>query len=626
MQLKKKLYLSLILAIVLPLAISIFIFSNNIKQHATEKLVSDDLPTALQEVRNAIELELAGPLLASKALAENTFVRDWMIEGENSDDNQKIREYLSNIKANNQALSAFIVSEKSRNYYSDTGLSRQVSPSGDQWFYSFLRSDKPFELALDIEKTLNKAAVFINYAISIDGQRVAIGGVGRSLDSMVALIEAYKVGTSGFVYLTDASGEIKLHPDQAMIGSSIQLDSISNGAVNEVLRGGSTYMIAGMPLQSLDWYLVAETPKEELFAAINGAIAQSVLLGVLIAVIGLMFARVLVNQIFRPIEQISEAVKDLTANNGDLTARLPIKERNEIGILAEQFNLFLQQLHTMFMQVSDTANNVKTIAEQVTAEAGSASELSEQQSFSTQTVAAAVTEMEQTVKGIADNAGQASDVAETSQTALLQGNDYVNNTIEQMNALEQSIGSSVMSVNQLAAEIESITSVLEVIKGISEQTNLLALNAAIEAARAGEQGRGFAVVADEVRTLAQRTSESTEQINSMVVSLKAKAAGAVTSIQLGSESTRQTAERLSETGHTLLNISDEIVSLTQMNSQIAIATQEQSLATEEINQTIVVISDTAENTKENMQQSSSLCLELHSQAKVLERLIGKFTL
>ncbi|WP_315981788.1 methyl-accepting chemotaxis protein [Aliamphritea spongicola] len=460
----------------------------------------------------------------------------------------------------------------------------------------------------------------------MDGRRVAIGGVGRSLDSMVSLIEAYKVGASGFVYLTDAEGVIKLHPDPGMIGTTVALDTIRNGAVNEITRAGRTFMTASTPLQSLDWHLVAETPKDELFAAVNGAVSQSVLAGALIAVLGLLCARLLVNQIFKPVEKITAAVQDLTANNGDLTARLPIREHNEIGQLAAEFNLFLQQLHEMFVQVSETADQVKTIAGQVTAQAGSASDLSEQQSFSTQTVAAAVTEMEQTVKGIADNAGQASDVAQNSQSALLQGNDYVNGTIGQMNELEHSIDNSVMSVNQLAEEIESITAVLEVIKGISEQTNLLALNAAIEAARAGEQGRGFAVVADEVRTLAQRTSESTEQINTMVVSLKTKAAGAVSAIESGSESTRQTAQRLSETGHTLLNISEEIVSLTQMNSQIAVATQEQSLATEEINRTVVVISDTAEDTKETMQQSSALCLELHAQAKVLERLIGKFTL
>ncbi|WP_315981787.1 hypothetical protein [Aliamphritea spongicola] len=118
--------------------------------------MAEDLPTALQAVRNAIELELSGPLLASKALAENTFVQTWIQNGEEAGTGQQIDAYLRNVKDNNQALSAFIVSDTTRNYYSDGGLSRQISPDSDQWFYNFLRSDAPFELALDVEKRLTK--------------------------------------------------------------------------------------------------------------------------------------------------------------------------------------------------------------------------------------------------------------------------------------------------------------------------------------------------------------------------------------------------------------------------------------------------------------------------------------
>ncbi len=626
MLLKQKLYLSMIVAILVPLITSISIFSSNIRNHSTEKLIEDEIPTALREVRNAIELELSVPIITSKELANNTFIKRWIENGENPEEFNPIKEQLESIKQKNNAISAFIVSGNSKKYYSDKGLDRHVDQENDQWFYGFLNSIEEFELSLSIKEEAYKSAIFINYAINVNGERVAVGGLGRSLNSMVDLVKNYKFGKTGFVYLVDASGEIKVHPDKEKIGRKVQLDAIKNGNIDELVRDGNTYIVSGIPLQSLDWYLVAETPKSELFSAINDAITQSVLFGLLIAVIGLVFAGVLVKQIFRPIEKISEAVADLAANNGDLTARLPIRDNNEISKLATEFNLFIERLHVMFVQISVTATNVKTIAEQVTDEAKSASLLSEQQSYSTQTVAAAVTEMEMTVKGIAENATHASDIANTSQKVLLQGNDYVNDTIGQMNNLEDAVNFSVTSVTQLADEIESITSVLDVIKGISEQTNLLALNAAIEAARAGEQGRGFAVVADEVRTLARRTSESTEQINSMVSSLKSKAADAVSSIEHGNESTAQTAKRLSDTGHTLVNISEEIVNLTQMNSQIATATQEQSLATEEINQNIVVISDTAINAKENMKKSSTLCVELHAQAKVLEGLIDSFTL
>jgi methyl-accepting chemotaxis protein len=624
--LKQKIYTSLVLAIILPLTISTILFSESIKSNADEKLAESELPTALREVRNAIELELSVPINTSKSIAKNTFVENWLRDGEQETQLNSFIEYLARIKNDNNAITSFIVSNTTSNYYTNSGIVRQVTKNEDQWFYNFINSNKAYELSLDIDKTLGKAAVFINYAIEVDGVRTAIGGVGRSLESMTDLIKSYKVGEAGFVYLVDKAGVIKLHPNKALIGNKINLSAIKNGKLETVEQNNVNVIISSTPITSLDWHLVAEIPEEQLYRAINSAINLNIIFGIIIALIGFMLVRLLAGQIFRPIEAITSAVTALTEKDGDLTARLPENRDNEIGLLAQKFNLFLAHLHDMFEQVSASAVRVKEISEHVNEKINNAANLADQQSSSTQTVATAVNEMEMTVNEISNSANNASESAEISQSTSISCSGFVKQTIEQMQALESSMETSVNSVTELSSEIQSITQVLEVIKGISEQTNLLALNAAIEAARAGEQGRGFAVVADEVRTLAQRTAESTEQINTMIASLKSKAGETVSAIELGNKTTSQTSERLNETGDTLSTITEEIINLTEMNALVATATKEQTQATSEISQNIVMISDTANQTKENMRESAQLCSELDNESKSLQNLMAKFTL
>ncbi|NQZ90076.1 MAG: methyl-accepting chemotaxis protein [Colwellia sp.] len=626
MLLKQKLYVSLILAIVLPLTISTLLFTTSIRTHTEQKLANVDLPTTLNEVKNGIELALSIPIIVSKEIAQNSFVINWLNDNEVVGQQDSFIEYLSDIRNKNDAISAYIISEKSGNYYTHTGIDRKVDREKDKWFYSFLASDKPFELSLDVDKATNQIVVFINYAIEIGGVRSGIAGIGLSLDSMTSLVSNYRIGDAGFVYLVSSSGEIMLHGDKTKIGRSINLIEIKNGKIVDKNINAEEYVVSSAPLNSLNWHLVAEIPQEQLYGPINSAINKNIIFGGVIALLGFVLVRILAGQIFKPIEEMTDAVTALTEKDGDLTARLPAKENHEIGHLATKFNLFIEQLHEMFKQVSLSAEQVQTIAEHVQGKVKEAASLSEMQSSNTQTVAAAVNEMEVTVQDISNNANGASEIAIATEETTHKGTEFVNQTISKMEVLESSMATSVKSVTELSIEIKSIRHVLEVIKGISEQTNLLALNAAIEAARAGEQGRGFAVVADEVRTLAKRTAESTEQINEMIESLNAQASATVTSIEQGSKNTLESAERLKQTGSTLDNIAKEIISLTEINTFVASATREQTLATAEISQNIVMIATSASQTKDNMIQSEELCEGLHRESEALKKLIGKFTI
>ena len=627
MLLKSKLYISLILAIVLPLTISILLFSYSLRTHTEEKLRDIDLPTSLNEVKNAIELELTTPVIIAKEVAQNTFVKAWLNNNENINERQDFIDYLVAIKNDNKnTLRAFIASKSSGNYYSGDGDVRKMNQQADPWFTEFLASNKNYVLSVDIDEITKQPTLFINYVIINRGERVGVAGIGLTLNAMVQLVKNYRIGESGIVYLVTDSGKIMLHGEQTKIGQSIDLESIKNGKMIEREMNNENHIISSSQLTGIYWHLVAEIPSKQLYGPLNDAINKNVMVGVVIAFVGFIFVRILASQIFQPIEQITDAVGALTEKDGDLTVRLPVNNNNEISELATKFNLFLAQLHEMFKQVSISATQVKNISERVEEQVQDATHLTEVQSSSTQTVAAAVTEMEMTVQDISNSANDASQIALSTESTTLEASSFVNNTIIQMQKLEESMASSVNSVVELSAEIKSISHVLDVIKGISEQTNLLALNTAIEAARAGEQGRGFAVVADEVRTLAKRTAESTEQINEMIETLNSKASTTVGAIELGSKGTLENAERLKKTGLSLDDIAREIVSLTEINATVATATQEQTIATSEISQNIVMISDSSAQTKENMIKSQSLCNGLNKESNTLQELIGRFTI
>ena len=328
--------------------------------------------------------------------------------------------------------------------------------------------------------------------------------------------------------------------------------------------------------------------------------------------------------ITKPVQLIKSKLDDMAAGEGDLTQRLPVTSQDELGELASSFNAFVAKIHALVQQVSVTTDQLFGLVGGVSSQAQRSEQAMAGQRQETDQVATAINEMSAAAHEVAQSAQRAAEAArETDQ----QGQDakrVVDGSIAHIHDLVGEVRSSSESLDSLRRDVQGIVSVLEVIRAIADQTNLLALNAAIEAARAGEAGRGFAVVADEVRALASRTQQSTGEIQGMIDRLQNATGEAVAAMQRASQMGESTREQASHAGEALDSIAVLIGTINSMNAQIAAAAEEQTAVAEEINRSVHHIADAVDGVASDAARGAQTARELNGLAEQLQRLVGQF--
>ena len=486
----------------------------------------------------------------------------------------------------------------------------------------------------------------------------AAQGDMASREQAIVILSKIKFGKDGYFFGHDSNVVRLFRGDSPVdVGKSLADRRDPNGVyINRelvnVAKNNSYYVNYSSPLPTDDSVLVPKMaysyylPKwdmalgtainldgvEAQIAQVQGEIDERistiitsimVIAAVLLVIFGIVGV-VLSNTFLRPLQQIKDNLDDIAAGEGDLTRRLPINGDDELGQLAGSFNRFVEKIHGLVRQIVDMTGQLTELVGQVSAQTQRSEEAMERQRHETDQVATAINEMSAAAHEVAQSAQGAAEAAQKTDTEGQAAKQVVDGSIERIHTLVQDIRDSGVSLDTLQKDVSSIVSVLDVIRSIAEQTNLLALNAAIEAARAGEAGRGFAVVADEVRALASRTQQSTQEIQGMIDRLQKGTQDAVTSMRRSSDAGDVTSEQANRAGTSLDAIAQLIGTINAMNAQIASAAEEQTAVAEEINRSVHKIAVAVDSVADETQQGAQTARNLAGLGERLGALVRQF--
>ncbi|WP_219704118.1 methyl-accepting chemotaxis protein [Marinomonas lutimaris] len=578
-----------------------------------EQLKKEVLPTHLSNLASQISTEITPLITASHLMTNDNFVEDWVSKGAPDNQIAFIEAKLKSVKEIAGSDSTFYVLNGPNGLeyfgYEKDFFRTPLSDYPYKEFYpNFLATGHDYELNLQYENSM----LFINYrSDSMDpntNKPFSVAGLGINADKLINMVQKLQVGQQGRAMLVTSDGVIQAKGDSPfmeLIDKNHIVNLLGNKSevvLDDVTINGQVFYLGSLWVPVLDRFIMLAVPKQQIMAPIYSQLQNAFLYSIVFILISLLILHFVIGSLTRPIVAIGKDVR-YVSDNLDLNYQIKSSDKAEIGGLADAVNSLLSTLKSSLLTVNDavktTDGAIAGLHQQVDelSQASEAEKQSVDQIFnSTQDI----TEQSAQVKDLATKAGELSD---QSNAELQQANKEVQSSLIFLEALEVDMLQSKSSLTELNENIEKIVSVLDVISSISEQTNLLALNAAIEAARAGEHGRGFAVVSDEVRMLSQRTSESTNEIQSIITQLRSASTQVTSQMDVACEKSIQTLDSQKLVSEKVNTLDAFLQQLFDMNEQVAERAGIQNASVEDINQHLSMLAAQSEQTAELFNQS-----------------------
>ncbi|MGL5815312.1 MAG: methyl-accepting chemotaxis protein [Aeromonas sp.] len=510
-------------------------------------------------------------------------------------------------------------------------------PRERPWYQDAVKAGQLIVTAPYVSVTMQKLVVTLSEPVSHQGELVGAVGANLALDKLIDEVLAMKVQGEGYAMLLDRSGLIVGHPQKELALKQVAelspdlsgtiLDGWSqSGELHPATIDGRAVLLSVQGVPGTDWLLAMVMYKDVLEAPFATLLWQ--LVGLTLVLL-LLFSALLIatfNYLFADLGRVSKALANIAHGEGDLTVQIATRSQDEVGQLAQSFNQFVARLHGIVSRLRDVTTELAAQSRAQAQGAESRSERVRQQQDEIVMVATAVTEMASATQEIAGNAEFAATTSGDAVRLAVAGQSQVGQSQRSITGLADEVADASQTIHELDTHAQKISGILATISGIAEQTNLLALNAAIEAARAGEQGRGFAVVADEVRVLSRRTHDSTAEIQQMIEALQQTTRRAVS----GMESSRQLAgtsvEDAEAANLSLGQINEAIGAISDMATQIAAAAEEQTSVTGEISRNTENIRHVSQDLAEQAREEARQAAALKALTERLEQEIGRFRL